>query len=245
MKKLFVLGMAVVMLAAACAAYAYPTFTGPTGLVNAPTAEVAPAGQLDLAVDYFASKNDETGDKNSWPVRVLYGAGSGFEVGAAYDVNGIAGKSLWDVNAKYKTTFCPAGIDLAIGAIYGQANTDPDTLRATQAYLAGTKCFNLVLPIALTIGANWTQLEQLDAVSGWHGFIGADVTLMKQLDLVADYQTINKHLDGKSLWSACLRYCVTPALAVQAGVNNGLFVGTSKSRYFVGANYAFNLAGTK
>ena len=38
MKKMFVLGMAVVALAIATAAYAYPTLTGPTGLVTLPNA---------------------------------------------------------------------------------------------------------------------------------------------------------------------------------------------------------------
>lgn len=92
MKQLIVLGIAVAL---ACAVQAYPTLTGPTGLATLPTAAVAPAGQLQLAADYYDTEIEST-----IPVRVLYGIGDNFEIGATYvsfELNG------WGINGKWLT----------------------------------------------------------------------------------------------------------------------------------------------
>jgi len=271
MKKLFVLGMAAAMLAAACAAYAVPTLAGPTGLFNAPTGYVACPGELDLAVDYlsktetsFVIEDPVLGRERvvseghtSWPIRVLYGIGSGFEVGAAYDANGFAGKGFWDINAKYQLPWNWYNSAIAIGALYGQADTNDvlvvdefgnvftldNTTKYWEVYLAGTHCFNVeTLPIAVTLGVNWAQLEAIDKHSGWRVQLGADATVAKGFDILADVQSKTSRIDDDPLWSAGVRYLFCPALTVEAGVDNGILFGGRKAAFFIGANYAFNLA---
>jgi len=271
MKKMLVLGMAAVMLVAACAANAVPTLWGPTGLFNAPTGYVACPGELDLAVDYV-SKTDNTvviddpvlgrenvtiQGKSSWPIRVLYGVGSGFEIGAAYVANGVLDKGLWNVNAKYQLPWNWYNSAIAIGAAYGQADTKDiaivdefgnvftvdRTSKFWNVYLSGTHCFNVeTLPIALTLGVDWRQLEIVNKNSGWNVFFGADATVAKGFDILADVASKNNRIDDEVRWSAGVRYLFCPALTLEAGVDNGVVLGGRKAAFFVGANYAFNLA---
>jgi hypothetical protein len=244
MKKLLTLGMAAALLASACAVHAYPTLTGFTGLIQAPTAHTIGSGMFDVALDYYATKDNDTGAKDSIPVRALYGVAKGLEVGFAYDSKAYGDNNFWDVNAKYMLPYNFSGIKTAVGALYGQANTDPKA-KVTEVYLVGTDDLNLSdLPIALTLGVNWAQIEAGDKNSGFRVQGGIDAKLMKGLSAVADLQSRKSNLDDKNLWSAGLRYMVMPALSVEAGVSNGLLFGlTGKSHLFVGGNYAFGLNG--
>jgi hypothetical protein len=142
MKKLLILGMAAAFIASACAVHAYPSFLGPTGLYNVPTAYVTCCGELDLAADYIATKKrdvtiqknfaddiDETllatvQTKSSWPLRATYGFAKNFEGGFAYDPDAVFGKGVWDVNAKYQipVNICQ-NTAFAIGALYGQSGS--------------------------------------------------------------------------------------------------------------------------
>ncbi len=46
------------------------------------------------------------------------------------------------------------------------------------------------------------------------------------------------------MWSLGLRYFnFYPGLSAEIGVTNGPFVGTAKSGFVIGLNYAFNLCG--
>ncbi len=60
MKWLLTLGVAALLLAGACAARAYPTLAGPSGLLIVPTGYVTCCGELDLAVDYDSGKGSRT-----------------------------------------------------------------------------------------------------------------------------------------------------------------------------------------
>jgi hypothetical protein len=245
MKKLLTLGMAAALLALACAAHAYPTLAGSTGLIQAPTAMVAAPGTFDIAADYVASKNDDLNQKDSFPIRAQFGVGGGLEVGAGYDDNAFDGKGFWDVNAKYKLPYNFSGIQTAVGASYGQTSTLPDwggtDLKVTQVYLVGTDHFNVGIPLGVTLGVNWTQFELADKNSGWRIQLGASAMIFKGLALVGDVQSIAKANDfnEKNLWSLGARYMCTPALSAEVGVTNGMYVGLAKrGNLFVGVNYA-------
>ena len=255
------LGLAVAMLAAACAAYAYPTLAGPTGLVNVPTAEVASAGQFVAALDYYNSKDNGKTDSNSYPFRVLYGFGNNLEVGVGYDSDALSmtsypdetetlstsTKALWDVNAKYKI---PSyfGADWAVGALYGQANTDPDNTNVTQVYLAGTKDFSTgegAPSIKGTIGVNWTQVKATVTNSAWRFFLGAEAIVMPNLSVLADVQTKDSDLDRNAMWSAAARYAFTPVLSAQLGFTNGPIIGANDTNLLLGVDYTFGGEATE
>ena len=121
MKKLLTLGMVTALLLAACAVYAVPTLVGPTGTFNAPSGTIACPGELDLAVAYMGQTY--SGGDSSWPLRVLYGVGGNFEIGAAYDVNGIDKEGIWYLNAKYLIPYKYCDTGFVICALYGESGT--------------------------------------------------------------------------------------------------------------------------
>jgi len=266
MKKLLTLGMAAALLAVACAAQAYPTLVGPTGLILAPTALVIAPQTFNVAVDYLASKNHaaEVDQKDTYPIRALYGVVPGLEFGAGYDANVIQDEGVWDINAKYAIPYnCPGNVKTAIGVIYAQSNTIPahdnptpppatiaaTELKITDVYLVGTDYFNFGrCPVGVTLGVNWTQFELQTKNSGWRVQFGVDVPVNQCIGVVADVQTIAKmgNVNGlfegqKTLWSGGVRYLIMPQLSAQAGVTNGLFIADSnKANFFIGVNYLFN-----
>jgi len=242
MKKLFILG---IVAALACAAYAYPTLTGPTGYTNLPTATVAPAGDLILAADYYNNK-DIVG-KTTYPVRLLYGIGGNWEVGAAYISSEENG---WDLNAKYKIPVDFAGFALGAGAQYLRYSRSGESLTFEQAYLAGTREFTKAsasMPgFSGTLGLNWTQAKFTgeSSESAIRFYAGLEAAFTNKLALSAEYQTKSDKLDDKALWSIAARYPFTPALSAQVGFTNNFFGldGADKNKIFVGVDYAFNTA---
>jgi len=248
MKKILTLGMVAALLAFACAAHAYPTLAGPTGLIQAPTAMVVAPGSFDLAVDYDASKNKETFENDSYPLRAQFGVGGGLEIGGGYDVSAFDGKGFWNVNAKYQLPYSFCGMTTAVGALYGEARDIPvwgggtTEIKATQVYFAGTNHFDCIIPLSVTLGVNWTQLEENNKQSGVRAQIGVEAKVFQDLALVGDIQSSAKNMNPyqKNLWSAGARYAFTPELKAEAGVTNGLFNGmSSRANFFVGMNLAF------
>jgi hypothetical protein len=218
MKKLLILGIAAAM---ACAAYAYPTLGGPTGLVTVPTAAVAPAGQLDLAADWFYAGG---GVSATLPLRVLYGIGDQFEIGASYINTEGDDTNPWSINAKYALPVNLVGADVALGATY--TNTDSDFVdNFITVYAAATKELqdNLFGTLAL---------QYDDETSDFALGLGAQTTLDSGLTLIGEY--VNA-LPGASL-SFAARYPFTEALTGQLG-----FVSDTEST-FIGLNYAFDTA---
>ena len=92
MKTFLTLGMVAALIFSACAVHAVPTMAGPSGLFLAPSGDVACPGELDLAATYLGKTtssrtlgNNASGSaivsvngKDSFPMRVLYGAGCNF-----------------------------------------------------------------------------------------------------------------------------------------------------------------------
>jgi len=253
MKQLLTLGMVAALLAFACAAHAYPNLSGSTGYIQAPTASVIAPGSFGIAADYVGSKDDNNNQKDSYPIRLQYGVMNALEVGFGYDGNAFDGKSLWNINAKYKLPYEFSGIQTAVGASYGQTPTLPDwggkELKATQLYVAGTDKFNVGIPLGVTLGVNWTQLQNVNKNSGWRIQLGADAEVYKNTWILADLQSIAKmgdmtgHMTGqKNLWSLGARYAFTQDLSAEAGVTNGMYIGeTKKANFFVGVDYVFGL----
>ncbi len=165
MKQLLTLGMVAALFLAACAVKAYPTLSGPTGLIQAPTALTLAPGAIDIAGDYVWQKdtNSDVNRKDSWPIRLNYGVMNGLEVGATYAADQFEDKSFWDVNVKYAIPYNCYGVIPAIGVLYGESGTMPEgdkKLKATEVYLVGTDKLNMgACPISLTAGVNWTELK--------------------------------------------------------------------------------------
>ncbi|MHB9130890.1 MAG: hypothetical protein ACYDBB_07340 [Armatimonadota bacterium] len=132
MKKLLILGIAMVV---ASAAFAYPLAISPnnfsgsatTGGFQVPTADVATG--ITVAMDRFEGETVE------WPnTQLVWGAMPNLEVGAGYFKDE---SSLWNIDAKYALPVDLAGGKLAIGAGYAKDQSDFDA-KVWDVYLAGT-----------------------------------------------------------------------------------------------------------
>lgn len=224
MKQLLLAG---VVLTLATSALAYPTLAGPTGLLTVPTAAVAPAGQLQAAVDLQYVGNDEL-----YPMRAVYGINGNWEAGATFVTGEATGDDdIWGINAKYVLPAHLGGADWAIGAAY----TDSDNVSTTAAYLAATKAFDETL--AGTAALLWSDDDVDEEINDQTGdddsdfalAIGVQADLDNGLTLIGEYVNI---LPGASLNFAA-RYPLTDALTAQLG-----FVGDT-SDTTLGINYAF------
>ena len=178
MKALLTLGVAAVLLTAACAVRAYPTLEGPTGLILEPTAYVLAPCTFTIAADYVASKrtftnqvpvdDDETVakrqaeifapvtftlERDSYPIRLAVGVAKNFEFGTAYDINGFFGRGFWDGSIKYAIPYrCWGGFQTAIGVIYGKSgNFSDDNI----LFFANTDTpFNIAVTEAYLVGTD-------------------------------------------------------------------------------------------
>ncbi|MHB9130891.1 MAG: hypothetical protein ACYDBB_07345 [Armatimonadota bacterium] len=140
MKKLLILGIAMVV---ASAAFAYPTAStfamtagpvaagtigGATGGFMVPNADINTG--ITVAVDRFE------GFQGEWPgTQLLWGAMPNLEVGAGYSKFGF---TAWNINAKYALPIDLAGGKLAIGGAYAKDDFMDFNIRAWDAYLTGT-----------------------------------------------------------------------------------------------------------
>ena len=214
MKKLLILGM---LAALACAAYAYPTLGGPTGLVTVPDATVVPTGQLQIAVDWWNLESDDA----IIPLRLLYGVNDSLELGATFTTSEATGSDdVWSINAKFVTPLQLADSTMAVGASYAQDGDDVLTV-----YGALSKEFNE--NFAGTAALQWD-----DATEDFMLGIGGKATLDNGLILVGEY--VNA-MPGAAVNFAA-RYPLTDALTAQIGVINALDSVT------IGLNYAFGVA---
>ncbi len=233
MKKLLILGIATALMAVACAAYAYPTFSGPTGLVFVPDTKVVATGSLDAALDFWSTKPD-----NTFPLRATYGAYENVEVGAMFAAD--SNNNSWDLNAKYKLPWTWQSIDFAATGLIGK-----------NAGKAWDGDLFLMAERALLPADGW--------VPGVRGLLGldlpkvggGDVKLRGDFALEAafpygitgalEYATKTTY-DAKALLSGVVRYAMpwVPGLNVQAGVTDG---HGPDYKFFIGADYAFPVMG--
>jgi len=262
MRNILVVGMAIALLTCGMAAWAYPTLTGPTGQAVIPTANVAAPG-LTLAADWAKL---QSGD--SFPLRLLYAFGSNIEIGGTYDPFGsdaqvqdarfgpIGLSRAWSVNGKFGLSKI-AGGDLAVGGIFrretmksaflpptGDFDTD-----YTQAYLVWTDhlgySYGKFSNFAFTLGGNWTKVSTdsatgIDDSDAIRGFAGLGFTFSKDFAIEGDIQTRASRVgDAKAMSAAVVRFGVTPAVVLEAGLTNALGLrGTNRHDIFIGADFS-------
>jgi hypothetical protein len=238
--------MGLVLLAVwAGMACAYPTFTGPTGLVALPSAEMGAPG-LVVAADQQAIEGG-----HSRPLRGTLALGNLLEAGAA--VNGFNGDvhfdTAWALHGKLAVGRAATGT-MAIGAQYlsQQGDLVPDQ-KAWQGYLAWSSDFAPEVVdasgINLTVGANWTRIRptgsaDLDAV---RAYAGLEMRMLKSLVIATEYQTKSPTLgDAEPVTSVAARITVNPLVSLQIGSTNALgFSALPQHTFFFGA--ALQVAG--
>lgn len=236
MKKLVLLG---IVAAVACAAYAYPTLGGPSGLLTVPDAAVTPAGQIQVAADLFYANG---GTDAALPVRALYGFGGNFEFGAVYTTNEATDNDAvlgtvnsLSINAKYKLPFELMGAGTAVGASFTDPGGDFDSFLG--AYAVATKALGDDLSGSAALvwnnqdDADFDNDGSVDEANDFSIQLGADAKVAG-LDLILEY--VNA-LPGSSL-NMAVRAPITDALSAQLG-----FVGNT-SMTTLGLNYAFGAA---
>jgi len=225
MKKLLILGIA---LALACAAYAYPTLSGPTGLVTVPTAAVAPAGQFQASMDWWYIFNDNDA---VIPIRVLYGINDQLEVGAAFFTAEGSDSDAFGVNAKYVLPFGAGDAEWAVGASF----IDPDDGDSSfGASLSATKAFTETFSGTAALLFSEDSMGFLSDLNNnsdndFALAVGGEAMLDSGLTVVGEYVNF---LPTASI-SMAARYPLTAALTAQLG-----FVFNTSSS-FIGFDYAF------
>ncbi len=235
--------VAAVLAIASTARAAYPTLFGPTGGAALPTGDVIMQNELDVAVDYYNER-----DNNSVPVRANYGIIRGLEIGGLFDFR--QHDQAWGVNAKYALPLFGFG-GLALGGFYNATTNGDD--KGSQIYLVDTMPFTkadtgVLLRGTLGVNYTWTDLAATGKNNGVRAYIGADATFpgINNAMLLAEYQIRTSSVpDARSVASVAVRYPFTPSLSAQVGFTNadpiGL-IGTRDYRVFVGASLA--LGGT-
>lgn len=229
MSKALACGMALIVLALAGAAYAYPTLSGPSGLMIIPTGTISPSG-VEMAADWQSLPNNGY----SIPVRALMSVGNALEAGLVYDhlnanapENRILGGNLKFVGFNF------LGGKSALGAQYlrGRDQSDNET-DYYQGYFAWTSNFDMedddYSNMALTLGANWTTARPVDVVdstdkSGVRYFAGLTVYLTDDLQLMGEFQSKNTQIgDQAATTSYGLRYRFNDEVSGQVGFTNSL-----------------------
>jgi len=252
MKKLLSLGMAAALLVVTSAAFALPTLTGPTGVVDTPTADVAAPGQFTIAADWYdfgaADWYDfgiESSSVNLIPIRLNYGVAPNFEVGAMYTVSDGDGSDAWGLNAKYMTPFTLGDAEWSIGASYWYWDMTDADLSAIQGYFVGTKSFtpdeegNTVVKGSL--GISYTNYDaEVDSEGAFRVFANLEATFANKLSVGAEFQLKDSDIEDDPLSSIVIRYPFTPALTGQVGFTNSLLGrGSPDHNIFAGLAYTF------
>ncbi|MHB9130897.1 MAG: hypothetical protein ACYDBB_07375 [Armatimonadota bacterium] len=250
MKTTLTLVMTAVLFTLATTAFAYPTLTGPTGLVALPNGEVVQAGQVQLTADFYNTQDTSFDMKDTVPIRLLYGIAPNLEVGIDASLTKAFGDDAnsFGANIKYQTPFALFGAPITAGAIYAQTQNPlgPDDITTWQAYLVHTRELLSAGPFGLkgTVGVNWTNLDTgLSEDDAIRAIAGAEFSIDK-LAFVAEIQSAKTELgDAKPLTSFAVRYPFTATLMGQigytnAGVNNSLSAA-DEHNIFAGLSYTW------
>lgn len=246
MKRLLLLGIAAVTLAAAVPARADGlSLTGETGVARTPMAmALAPMG-FAVAADFVASED------TFLPLRAEFGVIDGLEVGMNYwfmDTRNNA--TQWGVNAKY---IIPAdlveNLALAAGANYQSESADGGfNASLVKVYAVMSYTVDARIPIVPSGGISYEIQGGDRDQSGVRLFGSVLAKVMPTLAIGAEFVFANEDLDGddadSSLWLGA-RFSPRERLSFQVGILNNANVGGSNPSDFVfhlGAQYAFSLA---
>lgn len=246
-KAFFTLALVAILLAAAGTAFGYPSLLGPTGLALTPTADIGRFGSLQIAATFYNTKDDIAGLDNTEMARAAFVVLPEIEVGAAFWRAKPAGGNTdtMSANAKIKLPLSLIGGNTAVGAILARTNgpVGPDET-TTCAYIANTRGL-LGIPggaqtFRLTLGANWTRIEDGTSVDGIRGFAGLEFDIMDGFTVAAEYQMKKSDLgDTDPLTSVVGRLAISENLVLEAGVTNadpvtGGFTAMSEHNLFAG-----------
>ncbi len=254
MRAWSILLVAVLVVASAAAALAYPTLNGPTGLVTVPTADTAPLGAVDLAVDYqktglkgLGSSLDmyDPEDVKIIPIRAVAGVAPNAEVWAGYTkVSGDLDAKLWNGGAKYRfASEAKDKVDAAIGGSFGRLQNDED-INLSNAFLVLSKKLSTgsqKVGVKGHLGVLWLKVASPIDQTLIKPFIGVEITGDKGVSLVVEYRVKDSDIDSKAPFSAAVRYLVSEDLWIQAGMTNAALggIGFDDQRFFGGLSYRF------
>ena len=243
MKQSLSLAMAMVCLAVAGTAMAYPSLAGPTGTGVLPSAVVAGAGQLNIAANGYAAQ--QVSDP-ILPILVEYGAGKNMEVGGGITAGDI---TSWSLNGKLSyPSNDRGGPDFAIGGRFAYVNTANDGFArdAYQVYGVASKDFHSSgTYLRGSVGLNLTDLHYAatdNSVNALRAFVSVNFSLPNRMNLAIDYQFRNIGLESSAMYSVVARYPFTESFAGEVGFTNmnldGV-TGNDATGFFAGINYIF------
>jgi hypothetical protein len=226
-------------------AWAYPTRFGPaTGLVDLPTSDVALPGGAEFAVDYSRLESGQ----QVWPIRLLVGVSDRAELGFSYArLKGTVDDDITGFGTKMTLMEEPqANFGFAVGASFLQG-TARDIL---DIYAVASKEFPMAEPEAYRwqegrarmrghLGVMFTHIRNGPSDDEVKPFLGFDVTTPEGTSFVAEYKFTKF---GDDHVAAAVRYPLSPAVTVQAGVARaGAVLGQDDYRFLVGVNYNFTV----
>ncbi|MHB9026266.1 MAG: hypothetical protein ACYC7E_19170 [Armatimonadota bacterium] len=239
--RLLVSGLLALLLITG-SARAYPTLTGPTGLVSVPDAVLAPGG-FAVAADW-----QQLNAGHGIPVRAVVGIPQLLEVGAMYETlsNSSGFDDAWGGNAKFTIGHWFGG-QTAVGAQFIRLE-DQLGIRTEflQAYLAWTTGLAGLgeSGLSLTLGTNFTRVDVIDldlSEEAFRFFAGVNFALAEGFALVGEYQTEQEQLgDISPISSAAVRIGLGNNLTAQIGYTNAFnLVGADEHNLFGGLQYRF------
>lgn len=249
MKQILSLAMALICLAVAGAALAYPSLAGPTGTGVLPNAAVVSDGQLQVAANGYGARQV---DNLTIPVLLEYGAGSNTEVGGGITAGDVTG---WSFNGKISSpSHSREGANFAVGARFAYCDTNAFDRDAYQVYGVATKDFHSAdTSLRASVGLNWTDIVGLNESYGPHWgfnhssnavrpFFSLNLNLPHRVNLAIDYQLRNDGMDSSAMYSVVARYPFSPSFDGEVGITNmnldGV-TGNNATGLFAGINYLF------
>lgn len=246
MKKLALLGIAAVALAAAVPVHAQGlSLTGETGVARTPVAMALPPMSFTIAADFVGSED------LFLPLRAEFGVIDGLEVGLNYWFTDTRdNETQWGVNAKY---VIPAemveNLSVAAGLNYQSWSADGGRdYTVTKVYGVLSYVWETKIPIIPSGGISY-EVQGIDKDASGIRFFGSVVAkVMPNLGIGAEFNLSQEDLDGddadSSLWFGA-RFSPLEHLSIQAGILNNANVGGNDTSDYVlhaGVQYAFSFA---
>lgn len=239
MKKLLFLGVALAALMAAVPVHAALTFSGTTGVIGVPSAEVVAPMTLVVAGDYVDT------DSFNVPIRATLGVTEAVEVGILYNYIDEDDLKAYGISGKYLfPNELASGVKFAVGGGYGKLDgwdVDQLTVFGVVTYAADMGATQL----RLSGGLDYTRFSSDgESESGIALFVGAEFDLQDLAPgfvVAADFHTENGDSDSDFV-SIAVRYTAMENFTFQCGFSEASLSGLDDSaEIFAGIQYAFSL----
>lgn len=244
---------AVALLAAGLSTWAFPTLFGDTGMVLAPTADAQEAATLQLTADYMPMKT-AAGNTVTYPIRLIYGMGSNFELGVLYSEVKDSTKGVNVAGASAKMALLNEtlvsklpGVAVGIRA-YREKGKAAGQLTVTEAYGAVSKIilargnnidegFNL----RAHTGIIYTSYSDAASAHFVKPYLGITYSTPNKSSLAIEYLPEQK--DGamtlrENVFSGALRLPLSSHFWLQVGTTRPFGIGTTNVA-FAGVVYRF------